>query len=151
MECSEVRLRLDEYIRNRLDSNIAQSISLHLENCRKCSCELSLLRELNDVLNEQEPVLPGTGFTQSVMDRIESERVCTRRFTFNRFPIINLGVSLVLTGLLIIFINIPSINGVINNCTNRMQYSAAAISSSVDTTTSHFQTYFKNIFNSGGE
>lgn len=144
MECSEVRLNLDEYIRNRLGEYDSESITVHIRNCPRCSKELNTLQELNDFLYVENPVLAGPEFTSGVMRCIEN--MYARKFLFNRLSVINLGMSLVLTGLLIIFINIPSVNTAINGYMDKVNYGAAAINSSVGTTTNYIHTYIQKVF-----
>lgn len=151
MECSEVRLKLDEYINNRLSREAEDAITLHLKECRQCCDEINILKEINELLSVEKEVYPGAAFTSKIMDIIEKDRSKNRSFILNRFPIINLGASLVLTGLLTIFVNTSYMSGAIREYTNRVQYSAATINTSINTTTNSVQSYITSIINLGGK
>lgn len=151
MECSEVRLKLDEYMKNRLDCNTESRITAHLKKCMFCSEELALLRELNDILDTERSVFPAPDFTASIMGMIDNEKIVRRKAIFSRLPVINMGASLVLAGLLTIFVNTPFINNAIMSWRDSMHYGAAAINSSITTATSDVETYIRNILNTGGK
>jgi len=151
MECSKVKLKLDEYINNRLDCSEAMDIKIHLENCSGCCEEINTLRELNDILSLECPVYPGDNFTLSIMKNIERVKANRRSFFMRGIPIVNLGASLVLTGLLTIFINTPFGGGIIARCTDSMNYGAATINTSISATTNNMQMQINNIINPGGK
>ena len=87
MECSEVRIKSDEYIKNRLEDEAAGRIALHIDNCRRCADELNMLRELNEMLSVEKIVYPSDGFTLGIMKRIQSESMGKKPLIFNRAPI----------------------------------------------------------------
>lgn len=151
MECCEVRLKLDEYLRGRLDEYLTNQIKYHLSGCPQCTEELNSLIEINDILSFEGLACPGEGFTLSVMDMIDKDNAKRKNFIFNKLPVFNLGVSLVLTGLLTIFINTPFANGLITNFASRMQYDAASINTNINMTTSSIEMYVRNIINVGGK
>lgn len=151
MECSKVRIKLDEYIKGRLDDHTSSEIACHIENCKCCSDEMSMIREINDLLAIECPAYPETDFTSHVMDLIDREREGIRGFIHKKIPLINLGASLILTGMLTIFINTPAVNNLIGRYTKEVINKAAAVNMNIGMTTGRFQTYIKNIFYPGGE
>jgi hypothetical protein len=151
MECSEVRLKLSDYIKYNLNPHISEDISYHLDNCIICQEEMAILKELDDILSMERPVYPGEDFTSNIMVKIQKERFNVSGFSFRKFPIINLGASLILTGLLIIFIRVPVVNQVITKYTDGMVSGAASINTNINVTTNQVETYLSNILNKGGK
>jgi len=145
-----VRLKIDEYIKNRISKDIEEAVALHLKKCRKCCEEMNMLKELNEFLNVEKPVYPDADFTSNIMDIIENELPGNRGFILDRFSIANLGISLILTGLLTMFVNTPYISGAIREYVSRVQYNAATISTDINTATNSLQSYITNIINLGG-
>ena len=152
MECSEVRKKFDEYISNRLDNNMTRRIICHLEECPNCFEEYNILKELNNILKiESKEVQPAADFTFNIMDRIESEKIINKKFMFSKLPVINFGASLVLTGLLTIFINTSSVSGVLLKYKGGMEDGATSINTNINATTGQVQSYIRNVLNSGGK
>ncbi len=150
MECREVIPKLDEYIMGRLDDGITDKIALHIKNCQRCSDEFATLKELNSILSIEKQVYPQINLTECVMNRVEDERVNAKKFYFNKSPFINLGISFVLTGMLLIFISIPSVNTTITKYTGDIVSSAVSINSDLGIKTNEIQTYIKKIMNPRG-
>lgn len=150
MECSKVRLKLDEYLKNRLDMDTAHDISLHLKNCAGCMDELTLLRELNEMMKDRTHVCADEGFASSVLERIEKEKAKDSRYFFNRFPAVSLGASLVLAGMLTIFIHMPAVSGTISRYTGNVSYGTGIINNGISSTRIQIQLYINNMFNMGG-
>lgn len=150
MECREVRLKLDEYIKGRLDSAVMEKVKLHIEECSKCSEELAAKVELNDLLKMKKIMNPNPCFSGAIMNIIEKDRGRTRSL-FKRAPVINLGVSMLLTGVFILFVNTTSISRALNIYVNALRDSTATINTNLSTTAQDIQSYFKNIFESGGD
>ncbi|KPU43082.1 hypothetical protein OXPF_33320 [Oxobacter pfennigii] len=149
MECSEVSIKLDEFIKNRLDESVMNSIKLHLSECRECSEELSVLREINGILAMDGQVSTDLGFTESVMQSLEKEREKRRRFIFESLPSVNLGASLILTGILIMLMNTGGM--VTRWVDSSIQYSTDAIDRNVNTTSQSIDLLINNIINPGGK
>lgn len=150
MECREVIPKLDEYMMGRLDDSIGDKIALHLENCQRCSDEFVVLKELNSILSIENQVYPEIDFTECVMNSVENERANAKKFYFNKSPFINLGISFVLTGMLLIFATIPSINSAINKYTGDVVSSAVSINTDLGIKTNKLQTYIRKIMNPRG-
>lgn len=150
MECSRIKLILDEYIAGRLDPDLNREVSSHVKGCRKCMEELAALREINDMLQVEHEVYPSSDFTALVMNGIEKERKDRKWFLAGKLPVINLGASLVLAGLLVMFVNTPVVNEVINKSVSDIANGAAAINTNINITTGQLGGYFKSIIYTGG-
>jgi anti-sigma factor RsiW len=151
MECSEIRLKLDEYIRGNLNPSEAEMIRLHISKCAVCAEELGILREINEMLNVENSAEPPVDFTANVMKAVEAYRDRTGSWFFKRAPLLNLGASLLLTGIFILLLNMPVINQTINSYAGSIKDEATVLSSNISATTSEIQSYFQNILSNGGK
>jgi predicted anti-sigma-YlaC factor YlaD len=150
MECREVRLKLDEYIKGRLDSAVTEEIKLHLEGCSRCSEELTEIIELNDLLGMDEIINPDPCFSRDIMDIIEKDRGKAKGL-LKRTPVINLGVSMLLTGVFIFCVNTTSLGKTLNMYVNTLENSADLINTDFNMTVRDLKAYFTNIFEIGGD
>lgn len=150
MECREVRLKLDEYIKGRLDNAVMEEIKLHMEECCRCSEEHAVMVELNDLLKIDDTGNPNPNFSGAVMDMIQREQNRTRSL-LKKSPVLNLGVSMLITGIFIFCINTTSLGATLNMYVNTLKDGAAAINNNLSITVNNLQSYFTNIFGTGGE
>lgn len=149
MECSEVRLKLDEYLSGRLDYDISDQVSMHLKDCSRCFEELGVLKEINDILSLGERALPAADFTGKVMSFIEAEKD-KKSFIPLRLSIINLGASLVLAGFFMMVANMPVVNSVLNRYASEVAYKTSSFNTTISTTTNNFHLYINSIIKPGG-
>ena len=150
MECSEVRLKLNDYIKDRLDTAEGRRVMLHVRECPDCLEEMNILREIDEFLGVDTPVFAGADFTHNIMSAIKKEGTKVKAagsLKLRRLPIINLGTSLVMAGLLTIFINTPMVNKNLTSYTGFIVEGAASINTSISTTTSQVENYLSNISN----
>jgi anti-sigma factor RsiW len=151
MECSEVRIRISEYEKGRLEVSTSEMISAHLQTCSRCTDELNSLREINAMLSMEKPVYPHAAFTESVMKAVLEEKGMSRAKALKRSPVLTFGASLVLAGLLTIFINTPFMSGFLSKCADQVAYSTASVNTRISDAAGEVETYINNIFNPGGK
>jgi len=149
MECSGVRLMLDQYLKGELNAIEEKAVECHLQKCAGCFDYMNLLKELNEMLSMDPPILAKEGFTAGVMDIIYKESAREKNFLFPKLSLVNFAASMVLAGLLTIFINIPYVNGMVASWSDTVKYRAAAINSSINVTKEQVGEYFKNIIPGG--
>lgn len=70
VDCTTVRQLLNEYIEDNLTDSVSESLSRHLQECKRCEAEEHLVRTLTATLHSlpRRPVPPG--FTDEVMGRL---------------------------------------------------------------------------------
>ena len=70
MNCTTVRQLLSEYIENNLTDSAFESVSRHLQECKRCAAEEHLLRTLAATLHSLPRMPASLGFTGEVMERL---------------------------------------------------------------------------------
>jgi len=76
LNCSAVCDLLAEYIEGNLTNNVSQTLSEHLQGCKACATEESLLRSLSETLHSLPQKSAPVHFTEGVMKSLlEAETV----------------------------------------------------------------------------
>lgn len=70
MDCSTVYNLLNEYVENRLSDSVSQTMSEHLQGCKKCAAEERLLRALATTLHSLPQRSAPAGFTDDIMESL---------------------------------------------------------------------------------
>lgn len=110
MECKEVIEKIDLYFEKRLLDIENHNIEEHLQVCKSCKLEYEEYENLFNLLSTHEVISPPADFTNSVMAKIEEinnrDKFRVKLFTNAS----RIGLSLVASGILIVSINISSLN-----------------------------------------
>jgi hypothetical protein len=126
MKCHEAARLIDKYINNQLDSKASDSYITHIKNCSDCRTDLELARRLSaerSGLEGRARFKAPDGFTSSVMSEIyglkaerkpvsagDSPKLTFRPQTWK--PVYSrLGLSLILTGAIIVFSMLAPLTG----------------------------------------
>ncbi len=142
MKCSQVRVELDSYVSNQLNTSQANLIKTHLKNCSGCNRELEYIKSINFMLdNIPLPDAP-SDFTSKVMDRIYNTE--HSKGSIVNFSLVRWGASFIAAGLLMLLLNSGYIDKYTQDSTNAIKPPAKKIVDIIDIP-SHFEGFSKKI------
>ena len=94
MKCEEVSNELMAYIDGRANTGATRRIEEHLATCTACAARAEEFRKLWAVLDEAPAIQPSLGFDARLRQRIATEPVRPRFFSFVRQPRLALSMAL---------------------------------------------------------
>lgn len=74
MDCNKISYFLIDYLDENLDKKIYAEVKLHLENCEKCTRELSHNQKLFKEIDNADVQLPGNELKKAFVDMLEKEK-----------------------------------------------------------------------------
>ncbi len=106
MNCSIVMSKIDLYFEGRLSETEVYNVQKHLEICRTCRDQYEEMGHLFSLLSNHQVALPPLDFTENVMKELSKES--NKKSSLS--TVSRLGLTLVAAGLLIVSMNIMSLN-----------------------------------------
>lgn len=109
MKCNQIKTNLTDYLHNRLDPELRQTISEHLRTCQDCCRELDFLRAYFQKLPAAEPVLAPVDFLAQVRRKtIDAPPAPKWNFTHPRLlKLTGAMTGLALVCLIVFLVNSP--------------------------------------------
>jgi hypothetical protein len=102
MKCKQIKINLPDYLHNRLDPELRQTIAEHLTTCQDCSREFDFLRTYYGQLPNTEPITAPADFLAQVrLKTIDAKPEPKWNFNFTRLlPIAGITTVLALACLI---------------------------------------------------